>query len=463
MFNPANFTFDLPDIQKHLHVNKKRPETLAGQQRLLRKWQLGRDRLFANTRLSADEMDAWQLERIALLVDIAFSTHPFYHQLYKSVGFKRGDLVTWEDYNALPTISKKDIIQNYDMFTGNLDQKFPENLSARTSGSSGQALTTNFDPAMVDHDLLHCMRFDEQMLGRKRADSEWYYKIFVAAPYYSSLDNRFPTFTVSNECPPEAVLVHLHKIRPAILAGFPSYLLKLGSLIQDPRELGIRAIATVSESSTLAERRRIAEQFDAKVYNEYASVELCLIATECHKERHHIVSDNVRVDVLNPDETGMGEIVATNLNNTFMPFIRYRQGDTIRMDFHAAECECGNRFRYIESFLGRSDQILESCNVGKVRSDLVMALYDRTLLTAASKIDEFQIIQTKPDEVMLLLVPTSGHSHADQGAVCDFVSGLKAIFKDPDLNVRIEELKVIPPNKSHKRRLIENRIRYENV
>lgn len=458
MFDPADHTCGIADISRHIHLNRKRPETLHAQQRLLRKWLAGREQLFARTRQPAEDREAWQLARISALVDHVYSTHPYYHRVYKAAGFVRGDIVSWADYHCLPTLTKRDIVENYDLFIGNLDQYAPENLTARTSGSSGSALTVHFDPAMVDHDMLHCMRFDEQMLGRARADSDWYYKIFVAAPYFSSLDGRYPTFTVSNTCSPEAVLQHLKILRPSILAGFPSYLLKLAALLDDPRELKIEAIVTVSESSTRAERQRLSELFAAPVFDEYASVELCLIATECRHGRMHIVEDNVRVDVLDPDERGLGEIVATNLNNTFMPFIRYRQGDSIGIQDGVAECGCGNRFRCLHSFNGRSDQTLFSRVTGPIRSDLVMALYDRLLLTSAAGVKEFQIVQEAQGQIVLFIVPTSAPPGADPDTLAGFATGLRQLFEDPELGVEIRIVDAMPPNRSHKRRLIENRM-----
>jgi len=303
------------------------------------------------------------------------------------------------------------------------------------------------------------MRFNEQMLGRRRATSEWQYLIYLICPPFTSLDGKFPTFSVSNECPAPSLLEHIEKIKPAVVTGIPSSLLRLAELIDDPSKLGIKAISTNSEPSTKAERAKISERLGAPVFDEYSSVELALIATECNKSRYHIVEDNVRVDVMKPDKEGRGEIVATNLLNTYMPFIRYRQGDIIKIDAHAAACECGNNFRHIESFMGRSDQLLQSRTIGKVPSDLIMALYDRTLLISGAGVLEFQIIQREVDKVSLVLVPDGSKGGANPKSIETFVEGLKGIFADPDLNVGVEEVKALPPNKSYKRKLIENQIK----
>lgn len=460
MFDVSDYTFDIPDIVKHMHVNKKRAETIKAQQRLLKKWLCSRERMHAFTRLSSDEISARQLEKVSFLIDYAFSTHPFYHKLYKTAGYQKGDIVTWDDYNQLPTISKEDVIQNYDLFASNLDQKDPKILTAMTSGSSGRVITAHFDQAMIDTDVMQCFRFEEQMLGRPRDPSEWLYQVYVNAPPFSSLGGSYPIFTVANACPPKAVLEHLHKIKPVILSGIPSHLLQLASLVDDPEKLGIKAVCTNSEPSTPEERKRIGERLNAQVFDEYSSVELCLIATQCKEGHYHIVEDNVRVDVLNPDETGAGDIVATNLNNIFMPLIRYRQGDTIRIVKDFRECACGSTFRQLETFMGRNDQTLESRKVGKVRSDLIMAAYDNSLLVPEANVDQFQIVQEKMDELIVNIVPKKEGRPANPESVQALVTALKSAFEDPDLSVRVQEMRELPPNKSYKRKLIENRLQH---
>lgn len=456
MFNPADYTFDISEITSHIHVNLKLPETLDMQRRLKRKWESYKYTLHANTKKSKNQINDWQLERISFLVDFVFSNHPFYNRLYNSVGFKRGDIVSWDDYNALPSINKQDIIANFEMFSSaNISPLIKDCYSSRTSGSSGQVLNVYDDQTMADQRMLLFYRFYDQILGRPRKGSEWLYEIYLASPNFSSLEGEFPVFTVSNECPIEPVLKHLRLLKPTILNGFPSYLGRLGSIIADPQELGIKAIITNSESSTKAEREMISLQFGADVYDEYSSIELSLIASQCNQKKYHIAEDNVRVDVLNPDENGIGEIVATNLHNTFMPFIRYRQGDIIRISEDHGECLCGNRFRRLESFMGRTDQFLYSQTIGKVSPDLVMSLYDRTLILADANIDEFQILQKKINEIRIVIVPKDISIDINQDILSRFSTGLKEIFKDNSLSIVVDKFDIMPPEKSHKRRLIK--------
>ncbi len=269
------------------------------------------------------------------------------------------------------------------------------------------------------------------------------------------MNGQFPTFTISNECPIELVYEHLKLFKPTILTGIASALKRLASIITNADQLEIKAISTNSESSTIAERLFISEKFGAPVFDEYSSEELSLIATQCRQKNYHIIEDNVRLDVLNPDLDGVGEIVATNLHNTFMPFIRYRQGDIIKISEDHKFCNCGNQFRCLQTFIGRTDQFLISQTVGKISPDLVMSLYDRTLIIADANIDEFQIVQKKLDVIYINVVPLDKSKDIDESLFSDFSLGLKDIFKDENLSVVMNKLNSMPPEKSHKRRIIK--------
>lgn len=459
MFNVGNYILGVDGIKPYMHTLEGRvPETVARQERLLRKWNQNKGELYSNQNLPHDEISQRQLRTISMLVDNAYSTHPFYHELYKKAGFCRGDIISWNDYNALPSISKTDIIDNYTLFTSNLGPSIAECGSPRTSGSSGRAIQVLRDPTMIDAHTLQEMRFFEQILGRERKASDWLYLVYVDCPPFTSLNGQFPTFTISNDCPPDLAVEHIIKLKPKILSGFATYFNRMMAHVNDPSILGIEAITTNSETSTIAERKLIGEKLGAPVFDEYSSIELGYIATECKEHSYHIAEDNVRVDVLNPDANGVGEIVATNLVNTYWPMIRYRQGDPIKIGSPFNQCACGNRFRQLDMFVGRADQFLKSRISGVVPADRVMALYDRLLLPPEACIDEFRIIQTKPEEIKLLLVPMKGHNKANEVALQQFVRGLKELFQDPGLNILIEQCEVLPALLSHKRRLIENRI-----
>ena len=61
---------------------------------ILQRWEAERERMHAATRLDQELVSNLQLERIRQVVDSAFITHPFYHQLYFNAGYSTGESVT---------------------------------------------------------------------------------------------------------------------------------------------------------------------------------------------------------------------------------------------------------------------------------------------------------------------------------------------------------------------------------
>lgn len=443
--------FGVDGVLQHRHSSDdRRPESLAGQRRLARKWARERESLHARTQLDPEIIDTRQLELISRLIDNAFATVPFYYELYRAAGYRSGDIVSWEDYHSLPILTKDVILSNFEGFVAS--RALPSSLcySSRTSGSSGRTLTILQDDAASDLGALFYLRHYEQLLGRQRRPDEWLYEVYLAPPRYSSLDGAFPTFSLSQDCPPELAAEHLARLKPTVLAGFPSYFLRLIEAAPDLRRAGVDAICTNSEASTPRERERISDAFGASCFDEYSSEELYLIATQCRHGLYHVVEDNVRVDVIDADETQLGDIIATSIVNQYMPFIRYRQGDVVRLG--RVGCACGNRFRSLDALMGRADQFLRGPKHKAVAPDRVMALYDRTLIPASARVSEFSIFQSELGRVSVFIVPEGESASADSlGA---FVSGLQAIFEDPQLKVDIHTVREMPRRVSHKRRLI---------
>ncbi|MCH2231151.1 MAG: hypothetical protein MK105_12485 [Crocinitomicaceae bacterium] len=460
MIQLEDYTFGIDGIKPYILKNKKIAETLETQRKLLQLWKVQRPIIHNNMTFSTKDLEIYQIDRLRNIVDTAFSTNPFYNQLYSKVGYSRGDIITLDDYKALPIITKDDLLDNENWLGGNLSPTLENAYRYTTSGSSGKVFTVYRDAVMNNMMWLNQLRFYEQILQRPLKQKDWIYEIYLAAPTFSSIADHYPFFTVSNECPPEYVLAHLKLLKPSILSGFPSYLLNLASLIKDPAEFDfIEAIVTNSEASSQQERDRISRAFGgALVCDEYSSIELSFISMQCPHGNYHLVEDNVRVDIINENQLGQGEMIATNLHNTFLPFIRYNHGDKLALKQHGLECRCGNKFRMLKQFEGRADQILISQKNGEISSFMIMSLYDRFLLAHDSNLLEFQIVQKEVNLIELNLVPKANSKGINWSCIDLFTSHLKELFgNDENLSIKINEMAEIL-NPSYKRRLIINEL-----
>ena len=206
----------------------------------------------------------------------------------------------------------------------------------------------------------------------------------------------------------------LHKYRPVTLTGFPSALAFLARAIADS---GLpvhrpRAIITTSEALQPEMRETIERVFGAKAYEEYGSVENCVLATECEHGRMHVHSDFGFVELLRPDGTPTGpretgEIVATGFANVNQILIRYRTGDLAQ--WSGEPCPCGRTlFPVLETLVGRQeDVILFPDGRGMMRFDF--------LFKELPGVAESQVVQESLTHLVINIVPSAqyGGSEAD--------------------------------------------------
>jgi len=168
---------------------------------ILRRWESERERMQAAAKLDPELIDHAQLERVRKVVDAAFISHPFYQRLYSGVGYSTGDIITWDDYNSLPIVSKAELYEARELFPGRA-LAASECSSSRTSGSTGPAVTVYQDDAATSASILSYMRYYEQALGRSRKKDEMVYRIYPDPLRYTSFLGDYPLFTLTPACPP---------------------------------------------------------------------------------------------------------------------------------------------------------------------------------------------------------------------------------------------------------------------
>lgn len=450
---------NIANIIKYVHKNNRvRQPSVGSHIRLRKKWEVEKSTLHARLSWDLERMQVWQLEHLSKLVDFAYNYVPFYHALYHEAGFRTGDIVTWSDFEKLPIVDKKMLVDNRSALCASIGFAPDNHHVARTSGSSGINFTIVQDDTSVDTRVVLNLRQTEMMVGHALSPDDWRYGIYLASERFTSLAGGYPVITVGQDCPAVDVFEHIQKIKPKILYAFPSYLKRLQVCAGDLTEWGVECICTNSEPSTQEERQVFARHFGVPVLDEYSSEEFSLIATECKYGRYHIVEDNLKAEVCNIDPEGWGTLVGTSFANTYMPFIRYSQGDIVKLDARQILCECGTHFRYLDTFHGRADQFLESKNNGKIPPDKLMGLYDSTLILETSGVKEFQIVQTHLDKIEIRIVLMDKEGAYNYALMSNFVSGIKQLFSGDPLTVSVHVLESIPAAKSYKRRLIVNMI-----
>jgi len=292
---------------------------------------------------SRDYIKDQQWRRIVYLVNEAFENVPFYHKLYRSVGFEPGDLKSWEDFFKLPIVQKEQLIEaGEDAINRKYDRS--ELFYTRSSGSSGKVLRIAVNKDAILMDTVQGIRQFWLQSDRKYRWNHLLAHIYTVPWWFSSIRGRYETAFISSLIETDKIVKILKDLNPHILSLYPS---NLESLLEVSDNLSSRLFLTVvhSEMSSKIQRRRFAAKIGVPVLDEYSSEELTRIALELPCGHYHVHEDAVFLEVLDEEslkhcEDGeSGLAVGTNLLNEAMPFIRYCQDDYIELPKKQDDCK----------------------------------------------------------------------------------------------------------------------------
>jgi phenylacetate-CoA ligase len=402
--------------------------------------------------LSADERRARQLEALRNLLAHA-ARIPFYRDRFGEAGFEPGDLRAVEDLGGLPLLTKDEIREH----AGALRSPHvpADRIEAKkTSGSTGVSLRF-----VVDADSVQWKRgvalwrdgWTGWRLGEPRA------MIWGNPPLPTNrrealwnllLDRQFYLDTLAmDEASMDAFAAEILRRRPTLLFGHAHSLHRFAEHWRDHNLPGYRFGGVLSTAMVLHdfERRTVEETFSTRVFDRYGCEEVSLIASEC--EAHtglHVNTDTLVVEVVeDAPGTGEGKVVATDLTNRAMPFIRYEVGDRALLAPDRA-CPCGRSYPRLARVTGRIADYLRTPE-GRLVSGISLTENFATLIPGVAQV---QIVQDAPDHLRLRVVPASDYDEAS-------VRRIEALVRErfgPAMRHRIERVDRIYPDPSGKYR-----------
>ncbi len=221
--------------------------------------------------------------------------------------------------------------------------------------------------------------------------------------------------------------------RPTVIIGVPSQLLALAgeleSIGSDPQQMGVRMLICIGEAvrqnnlslSPIAER--LAAKWQADVRGTYASTEMATAFADCQVgSGGHVHPDLMAVEIV--DESGAtcapgqaGQVIATPLQVTAMPLMRFATGDIASI--HVEPCKCGRNTLRLGPILGRKSHML------KIRGTTV---YPEMILSAVGEfvaVDDCYIEISRDgdlsDQVTVVVSPAGDELDGDE--VADRIRG----------------------------------------
>lgn len=299
----------------------------------------------------------------------------FYQRMARENGFDLRDVRHYDDLAALPFTSKADLEQFGDEFLCVEERQVAD--ICLTSGTTG--LPVAF---MQSRDDLERLAFNEQLAfstAGLTADD----RVLIAAAidrcfmagmaYFLGLKKIGATVIRGGSSSVSVVAQLIERFRPTALVGVPTLFLALAEILRrkgiDPTRCGVQKLVCIGEPvrsqalnlSVLGER--LQEQWRADVYGTYASTEMASTFVDCSGGcGSHVPPELMLVEIVNeqgqrvaPGE--VGEVIATPLQVTGMPLLRFKTGDVATL--YCDPCECGRNSWRVGPVLGRKNQMLK--------------------------------------------------------------------------------------------------------
>ena len=323
------------------------------------------------------EIKAFQDRRLAETVGYLAGNSPFYMRLFVEKGIDPETIVSVEDLQRIPTVSKDDLQKYSRDFICVPEDDIVDYVT--TSGTLGDPVTFALTDADLDR-LAYNEWLSFSTAGCSRSD---------IMQLMTTIDRRFMAglayflgarkmgmgiVRVGNGIP-ELQWDTIRRVRPDCCMVGPSFLMKLVGYARengiDYRGSSLRKAICIGEAlrdpdtfglSTLG--RRIHEVWpELELYSTYASTEMQSSFTECHCHCGcHIPVDLIIVELLDRDGNHVpdgqpGEVTVTTLGVEGMPLLRFRTGDICRM--YDEPCSCGRNSPRLSSVIGRRSQMVK--------------------------------------------------------------------------------------------------------
>ena len=369
-------------------------------------------------KLPRRELESLQARRLRRTLRLAYDNVPYYHDLMRQFGKVPSDLDA-RGLKDFPVLTRRSVADNE---TQLVSRKARAWQPRGGSGTSGMFSWVMYDWGFRDLSNALQARHYTMIGGRpwKRVVSIWSPTAYWRRSLSGESQGKPTTwseemglmallgrltkrsnFLLASEDDPRQDLRRLLSMKPDIVMGRPSHLLKMSDFLPtEGRGIKVQAVECKHETFTETAKSTIEGAFGAKTFRSFGSAELGFAACECRFQTGiHLDEDWVLFEVLRDGERvgpgESGELVATVLGNDAMPLIRYATGDTVELS-DEGRCSCGSSFTLMRRMLGRSEDWLRTA-----AGTLVNPLEVAEFVEGKLGMRDYQIVQRKTDDFVV--------------------------------------------------------------
>lgn len=324
---------------------------------------------------------------------------------------------------------------------------------ARSSGTTGRPATSYFSEGDLGY-LRATYLWDLLATGLRPTDRIAYFRVGGFRRHRLERFGLARNVHVNTSLSLDEQVAAFLAGRPNFLCGFPN---AIAAVVAELKRRGhrpnhVRGVIFAGEKVTSAARAEVTDYLCARAGEVYASVETYTIARSCPQGSLHLRSGDVVVEVEDDDGSvsladgsGLleGKIVVTRLHAEAMPLLRYRLGDRVAIGPDTCPCTTFST-PIIRQVIGRTVDQLQTLD-GRLRhGDWV-----GSMIIPLAGVRQFQLVQTKPGHVEVLIVPaTTGTDLADRAAA--------ALASTPDFDITVRLVDSIQPGPNGKIRMVHS-------
>jgi len=399
----------------------------------------------------------FQNERLRFIIHHAYENIPFYHDLFREKKLVPSDIKNISDLQKIPVINKDDFRKHPPEYyhTRNISRR--NIIRLNSSGSTGEPFTYYIDREAFSMNYASAIR-GWYWMGYRLGDTYAKLSQNPRSGYGKKIQDMFTRslYLFIRDLTKENLLKVLYRLnneQPEYIRCYPDPLLFISVLINEGNELQYspKAINTTGNILTPESREKIEKAFRAPVFDSYSCEASAQFFEGPDRDVYYASAEYAVTEVIDHmnNPSAMGRHITTDLWNMAMPFIRYDTQDIIdRADRHQNPEIHLPAFKQIK---GRNSDILITPS-GKYLIVHTFTIFFEYF----EEIDQFQVIQNKPDSINVLLVVNERY---DKKAEREIYEGLVRLIGN-DVLIELSTVKQIPILSSGKRRFI---VREESI
>lgn len=353
---------------------------------------------------NSDVLDAERLKKLKSVLDVAYSSVPFYRDFYRDKGFAPDVVKSLSDWERVPVVTKEDL-QGVPL--ADRCVQGARGPMSNTGGTSGRPLEF-----MLDHDAMPREWAHMHHIWEAHGYRPWHLKIRFTGKHF---DDAKPLhyhvmhneFIVNANSPMVDVVKAIAALRPDSLPrwvhGYPSLIADFAHTLASTAgdfaamfRMRLFGVLLGSEFPAPIYRDVIEQVLSSNVVSWYGHSEMALLARETARGVYESLPTYGYAEAIPLDDLSAHRLVCTSFHNKLHPFIRYDTGDLIK----PASSQRGSlAFQIREGRVG--DFVLDRLERNLSLTSIIFGRHH----SAFEGLQHLQVRQDTPGKMTLLIVP----------------------------------------------------------